>query len=62
MDVIDRIGEAPTGAVGEFTRDAPLKPVIIEKMEIITPGAASVQAPTVSPVATPQHDTILSPK
>jgi cyclophilin family peptidyl-prolyl cis-trans isomerase len=62
MDVIDRIGEVPTGAVGEFTKDAPLKPVIIEKMEIITPGAASVQAPAVSPVATPQHDTILSPK
>jgi cyclophilin family peptidyl-prolyl cis-trans isomerase len=62
MDVIDRIGEVPTGAVGEFTKDAPLKPVIIEKMEIITPGAATVQPPTVSPVAAPQHDTILSPK
>ena len=62
MDVIDRIGEVPTGAVGEFTKDAPLKPVIIQKMEIITPGAATVQAPTVTPVATPQRDTILSPK
>ena len=59
MDVVDRIGEVPTGAVGEFTKDAPLKPVIIEKIEIITPAAAAVQAP----VATPQpHDTILSPK
>ena len=56
------IGEVPTGAVGEFTTDAPLKPVIIQKMEIITPGAATVQTPTVTPVATPPHDTILSPK
>jgi cyclophilin family peptidyl-prolyl cis-trans isomerase len=62
MDVIDRIGEVPTGAVGEFTKDAPLKLVIIQKMEIITPGTATVQTPIVTPVATPSHDTILSPK
>lgn len=62
MDVIDRIGETPTGAMGPFTKDAPLKPVVIEKMEVITPGAATVQAPAVTPVATPSHDTILSPK
>ncbi|GAC1662371.1 MAG: hypothetical protein PVS2B3_15940 [Steroidobacteraceae bacterium] len=62
MDVVDRIGETATGAMGPFTRDAPLKPVIIEKMEVITPGAATVQAPTVTPVATPPHDTILSPR
>ena len=62
MDVIDRIGETATGAKGPWKADAPLKPVIIEKMEIVTPGAATVQAPTVTPVTTPQHDTILSPK
>jgi cyclophilin family peptidyl-prolyl cis-trans isomerase len=62
MDVVDRIGETPTGAMGPFTKDAPLKPVIIEKMEVITPGAATVQAPAVTPVVTPSHDTILSPK
>lgn len=62
MDVVDRIGETPTGATGPFAKDAPLKPVIIEKMEIITSGAATVQAPTVTPMATPPHDTILSPK
>jgi cyclophilin family peptidyl-prolyl cis-trans isomerase len=62
MDVIDRIGETPTGASGPFTKDAPLKPVTIEKVEIVTPGAATVPAPTVTPVSTPPHDTILSPK
>ena len=37
-----------------------LKPVIIEKAEIIAPGAAS--APVTTPVIPPRQDTILSPK
>ena len=43
MDVVDRIGETATGATGPFKSDAPLKPVIIEKMEII--GASSRHGP-----------------
>jgi len=61
MDVIDRIGETPTGAVGQWKSDAPLKAVIIQKMEILAPGAAT-SAPPVTPIATPQQNTILSPK
>src|SRR5579863_810910 len=61
MDVIDLIGETPTGAVGQWKSDAPLKPVIIQKIEIVAPGATSAAAP-VTPVATPQQNTILSPK
>jgi len=61
MDVIDRIGETPTGAVGPFKSDSPLKPVIIEKMEIISPGQGA-NAPPVTPVAPPPQNTILSPK
>lgn len=61
MDVVDRIGETPTGASGPFKADAPLKPVIIEKVEIIGAAAAAPVAPTpVTP--TPQQDGILSPK
>jgi cyclophilin family peptidyl-prolyl cis-trans isomerase len=62
MDVVDRIGETATGATGPFKSDAPLKPVIIEKIEII--GASSVPAPaTTTPVTpTPNQDSILSPK
>jgi cyclophilin family peptidyl-prolyl cis-trans isomerase len=62
MDVVDRIGETATGATGPFKSDAPLKPVIIEKMEII--GASSAPAPaTTTPVTpTPNQDNILSPK
>jgi cyclophilin family peptidyl-prolyl cis-trans isomerase len=59
MDVVDRIGETATGPTGPFKSDAPLKPVIIQKVEII--GALAAAAPTpVSP--TPPQDNILSPK
>ena len=62
MDVIDRIGEAPTGAVGPFKQDAPLKPIIIESMTIVAPTAAAPAAPTVQPVTPAEPQKILSPK
>ena len=61
IDVIDRIGEAATGPFGPFKSDAPLKPIVIEKMEILAPGATA-SAPIVTPVPPPRQDTILSPK
>jgi hypothetical protein len=61
MDVIEHIGETPTGMSGPFKSDAPLKPVIIEKMEIISAGEVANPAP-VTPVAPPAPSTILSPK
>jgi peptidyl-prolyl cis-trans isomerase A (cyclophilin A) len=63
MDVIDHIGETPTGSIGPFKSDAPLKPVIIEKMEMVAAGATS-SAPVIIPVPVPppRQDTILSPK
>ena len=60
MDVIDRIGETPTGAVGEWKSDAPLKPVIIQKMEVI--GAAAATAAPATPLTPPSPSNILSPK
>ena len=60
MDVIDRIGETPTGAAGEFKSDSPLKPVVIIKAEIVGAAAASPQAPT--QVVPTRPDNILSPK
>jgi peptidyl-prolyl cis-trans isomerase A (cyclophilin A)/peptidyl-prolyl cis-trans isomerase B (cyclophilin B) len=63
MDVVDRIGVTPTGAMGPFKGDAPLKPVVIQKVEIVDGSAASVNAPPVAtPIAPPSQDTILSPK
>jgi len=61
MDVIERIGETPTGTVGPFKSDSPLKPVVIEKMEIISPGQAA-SPPPVTPVTPAAPSTILSPK
>jgi peptidyl-prolyl cis-trans isomerase A (cyclophilin A)/peptidyl-prolyl cis-trans isomerase B (cyclophilin B) len=62
MDVVDRIGETATGSAGPFKVDAPLKPVIIQKAEII--GAAAAAAPAAATPVTPARtdDNILSPK
>ncbi len=51
MDVIDRIGVVPTGAFGPFKADAPLKPVIIQSVEVITPPGLSSPAPSAAPAA-----------
>jgi cyclophilin family peptidyl-prolyl cis-trans isomerase len=65
MDVVDRIGVTPTGASGPFKSDTPLKPVIIEKVEVLdaaTQAASPAPAPVATPIVTPSQDTILSPK
>ena len=59
MDVVDRIGETPTGATGPWKSDAPLKPVIIEKMEIVGAPASAAAPPT---PMTPSQPNVLSPK
>ena len=65
MDVVDRIGVTPTGASGPFKSDTPLKPVIINKVELLDAAAQAATAPA-APVATPvapsSQDNILSPK
>jgi len=37
MDVVDRIGNVATGVKGPFKEDSPLEPVVIEKIERVTP-------------------------
>ncbi len=49
MDVVDRIGVVPTGAFGPFKSDAPLKPVIIQSVELISPPQLSTPAPSGPP-------------
>lgn len=53
MDVVDRIGVVPTGTFGPFKSDAPLKPVIIQSVEVITPPGLSTPAPATPPAAAP---------
>jgi cyclophilin family peptidyl-prolyl cis-trans isomerase len=62
MDVLEHIAETPTGAMGPFKSDAPMKPVIIQKVEIISAGQVA-NPPPVTPTPTPPaSNTILSPK
>jgi cyclophilin family peptidyl-prolyl cis-trans isomerase len=63
MDVVDRIGVTATGAFGPFKSDAPLKPVVIQKVEPIDPSQAQPTAPAVAkPLPPPPADSIQSPK
>ena len=57
MDVVDRIGVVPTGSFGPFKSDAPLKPVIIQSVEVINPPGLSAPAPGEQPSATPPSGT-----
>ena len=35
MEVVDQIGSVPTGGGGEFDRDVPVDPIVIERIELI---------------------------
>ena len=63
LDVVERIGVTATGSFGPFKSDSPLKPVVINKVEVIDAAAAGPQAPTApTSVAPPSPDNIMSPK
>jgi peptidyl-prolyl cis-trans isomerase A (cyclophilin A) len=52
MEVLERIGVVATGSMGPFKSEAPLKPIVIEKVEPLgnAPAPAAVTPP---PAATP---------
>ncbi len=35
MEVVDEIGHRPTGAAGQFERNVPLEPIVIEQIELL---------------------------
>jgi cyclophilin family peptidyl-prolyl cis-trans isomerase len=45
MEVVDRISVSPTGSMGPFKQDAPLQPVVIQKVELITEQTTVTPAP-----------------
>lgn len=45
MDVVDLIGSVPTGAGGEFDRDVPIEPIIIERITLIEEPDAADDGP-----------------
>jgi peptidyl-prolyl cis-trans isomerase A (cyclophilin A)/peptidyl-prolyl cis-trans isomerase B (cyclophilin B) len=55
MDVVDRISVSPTGAAGPFKADAPLKQVVIQKIELMAEAPAAAPAP--APAAPTPADT-----
>ena len=61
MDVVDRIGVTPTGSMGPFKSDAPLKPVIIEKIELID-AATPAQGGKPELARPASGESVLSPK
>ena len=40
MNVVEQIGLVPTGAFGPFKSEAPLTPVVIESMNVVTPSTS----------------------
>ncbi len=59
MDVLDRIAVVPTGAVGPFKSEAPLKPIVIEKVEVINAAGSASPGPVpavVNPAVMPSSE------
>lgn len=58
MEVVDRISVSPTTAKGPFKQDAPVKDVVIEKIEMIEDSAPApaATAPAEAPPAQPSSD------
>jgi peptidyl-prolyl cis-trans isomerase A (cyclophilin A)/peptidyl-prolyl cis-trans isomerase B (cyclophilin B) len=53
MEVVDRISVSPTGPAGPFKSDAPLQPVVIQKIELLAAAPAPAPAETPPAGATP---------
>jgi len=53
MDVIEKMGVVATGAMGPFKSEAPLKPIVIEKIELVKGGGPSAPS-EVNPAVMPQ--------
>lgn len=61
MEVVDRISVSPTGSAGPFKQDAPMQPVIIQKVELLTDGLATSAGatpppPPASPATAPANE------
>lgn len=58
MDVIERIGVVATGSQGPFKSEAPIKPIVIQKIEPLTtaPTPAATPPATTAPPAAPSGD------
>ena len=53
MEVVDRLSISPTGSAGPFKQDAPLQPIVIQKVEILADQPAAAPTPTPAPAVAP---------
>jgi cyclophilin family peptidyl-prolyl cis-trans isomerase len=53
MDVIERMGVVATGSQGPFKSEAPIKPIVIQKIEALTTAPAPAATPSATPAAPP---------
>jgi len=60
MDVLERMSTVATGAEGRFKSDAPLTRVVIQKVELVAPGAMTLDGPRQMAPA-PTGNEVLSP-
>jgi peptidyl-prolyl cis-trans isomerase A (cyclophilin A) len=51
MDVVEKIGRTPTGAVGPWSKDSPIAPVVVKRAEILGEIPAAFLAPVDPPPA-----------
>jgi cyclophilin family peptidyl-prolyl cis-trans isomerase len=57
MDVIDKIAVVATGAVGSFKSEAPLKPIVIQKVELLKGDGSTSSGPAiVNPAVMPSSE------
>jgi len=56
MEVIERMGVVATGSMGPFKSEAPLKPIVIEKVEVVSGGATRAPGSAVNPSAMPSSE------
>ena len=53
MDVIEKMGVIATGSLGPFKSEAPLKAIVIQKIEPLTSASATATPPAATPTPPP---------
>jgi hypothetical protein len=56
MDVIEKMGVIATGSTGPFKSEAPLKPVVIEKVDALATAPTPAAAPPTTPPPAPSGE------
>jgi cyclophilin family peptidyl-prolyl cis-trans isomerase len=55
LEVVEKIARTPTGSVGPWPKDAPLEPVVIERVEMLTSTGTLIPPPAAAPAPATPH-------